>query len=749
MSEYANDFYDAVNRKWLADPSNSIPPEYSRWGSFEKLHDESLKNQITLVEELNAKIQQDDHNASITDSDRKIVSIWAASNTRFKSWEDGTATCVPIFEELRKMYDMLKSFSIESIASYLHYSQVSGIPNVFDFDKESDFENTENVVLDLKACGMSLPSRDYYLDPKFEDKRALFVAHLSNVRNLINGVPDDENYDDEYYLSETFAQDVLSFETDIAKLSMTPTQSRQYTEYYTSTTLTDLIQNPNSLRSLKDKEDNYEDGDKTFELDATTLDKGTAFWSTIYSLFNFRSVLDANRRKFYTDPDTKEIRKDAPGAEQLYCYDGDSIRRMLSLILDPSNFTRYRAFLEYSIIKSYKAFTTKALDDEFFDFYSKKMTGVVSQKPNNKRSIDLINAFASDLMGQVYVAKFFPPSNKTAIRGLITRVIESMRRSIQSNDWFEDQTKAKALEKLSMFSVKVGYPDVLKDYSDLDIEFGDSLYVINKKVNAWCLQHEFFDRINAPKDKDEWLMAPQVINAYFHPLHNEIVFPAAILQPPFFHMAERTIDFDYLDTDSDDVDVNQDQSTINTDLLVYAANCGGICAVIAHEITHGYDDQGRKFDGKGNNVDWWTAKDADIFESKSNLMKMQASAYTVTINDQTYSQNADLTMGENLADLGGLSLGMSTLNTELETNGVAKGSAMAKFYHRVFFKSFANVWKQKIKTEHEIKLITTDPHAPAKFRANLVSNIDEFYDSFNIKEGDRMFVQKSDRLVMW
>lgn len=739
-TSYARDFYEAVNCKWLADPLNSIPPEYSRWGSFEKLHDESLKNQITLVEELNAKIQLDPSCASITDSDRKIAAIWAASNTRFKSWDDGTATCAPISEELHKMRSMLKEHSIHGIASYLHYTQVNGISNVFDFDKESDFENTENVVLDLKACGMSLPSRDYYLDPKFEDKRALFVSHLQNVRHIINTASGNENY-----IDDTFAQDVLSFETDIAKLSMTPTQSRQYTEYYTSTTLTDLIVNPNSLRSLKDKEDNYTDGDKTFELDAETLDKGADFWSMVYKLFNFRSVLEANRRKFYTDPATKEIRPDAPHIEQLYCYDGDAIRRMLSLVLDPSNFTRYRAFLEYSIIKSYKAFATKDLDDEFFDFYSTKMTGIVSQKPNNKRSIDLINAFASDLMGQVYVARFFPPSNKTAIRGLITRVIESMRRSIQSNDWFELTTKEKALEKLSMFSVKVGYPDVLKDYSDLDIQFGDSLYTINKKVSAWSLQHEFFDRINAPKDNNEWLMAPQVINAYFHPLHNEIVFPAAILQPPFFHMTESTIDFDYLDDDG----LDQDQSTINTDLLVYAANCGGICAVIAHEITHGYDDQGRKFDGKGNNVDWWTAKDADVFNAKSNLMKIQASAYTVTINDQVYNQNADLTMGENLADLGGLSLGMSTLNAELETNGVVKGSPMSKFYHRVFFKSFANIWKQKIKTEHEIKLITTDPHAPAKFRANLVSNIDEFYDSFNVKEGDRMFIQKSDRLVMW
>lgn len=749
---YRENFYLGVNGDWLADPKNDIPSEYSRWGGFIKLHDDSIKSQIKLVDEIIKKIEE---GKDVTDSERKIGAIWMASNARFKSWDENTATYEPIISELRNISILLKEFSPENLANYFHYTYTNGISNVFVFDKESDFNNTNNVVLDLKAEGMTLPSREYYLDDKFKEKRELYLQHLNNVKNIINrSLPEDSDL----RLGDNFAQDVLSFETDIAKLTMTSSQYRKFTEYYTDTTLTDLTTDSiNNLRYLEEKENNYEEADRKFRLNDAMLEKVKLFWNTVFEKFDFRRVLKENREKFYkntnanintninANTNTYEIKSDAPGVEQLYCYDGDSFRRTLNLILDESNFGRYLEYMKYSIISSNKAFTTKEMDDEFFDFFSRKMKGIEERPERDKININIINTFAGDLMGEVYVKKYFPSDKKDSIKNLINTIIETMGDSIKSNDWYEEVTKEKALTKLSMFNVKVGYPDVMKDYSDLLINPGDSIHEIYKKVELWAMKHEFYDRINAPKNKDEWLMCPQVVNAYFHPLHNEIVFPAAILQPPYFNTEQGDIDFEYLNEYSD----SKLEDTINMDLVLHAANCGGICAVIAHEITHGYDDNGRQFDGHGNQVDWWTERDADIFNEKAKIVKKQAASYSVTINGETYNQNPDLTIGENLADLGGLSIGLKALNKQLVKNNIQPNSLMMQFYHRVFFKSYANIWKQKTKPDTEIQLITTDSHAPTSFRANLVSNIDEFYDAFNVVEGDGMFLEKADRLVMW
>jgi putative endopeptidase len=737
--DYKNDFYRAVNKSWLEDPANTIPPEYPRWGGFIQLHDEGLKNQIGLVQELCNSLE--DNSEILNVSQRKIAAVWAASNRRFKSWDDKTANYAAILSELDHLDEVLSKFSIEGIADNLFYTQVNGFGNVFDFDKESDFANTENTVLDVKACGMSLPTRDYYLDEKFADKRELYLGHLNNVMTLVNGAGGN--------LSETFADDVLSFETNVAVLTMSPDQERRYVDYYTDTTLSSLQdERINELNYLSEKEVHYDEADRNYRMSVEEIGRASHFLERVYEKFDFRQRLEDNRRTHYSSADGT-IRSDAPGAEQVYVWDGDSFRRMLRLVLEESNFRQYRAFLQYKLISANKAFTTQEMDEEFFDFYSRKLSGTEEQQPRDKRSINVINAFCGELMGQVYVQKYFPPDHKEMILDLIKGVRKSMRDAIEQNDWLQGPTKAKAQEKLELFGVKVGYPDVWKDYSDLNIESGDSMFEVSKKVKEWALCHEFYNKLNAPRNHDEWEMMPQTVNAYFHPLRNEIVFPAAILQTPFFATDVDSLDFDF----SEETNVAE----LEPELILYAANCGGIAAVIAHEITHGYDDKGKDFDGNGTKVDWWTEADSAMFKEKSERMRAQVVKYsfdqTETDEDgndttKTHTMNPDLTMGENLADLGGLSLGLRTLNTRLKEEE-DYDPLIATLYHRIFFRSFANIWRQNITDAYRAKLINLDPHAPTEFRANLVSNIDEFYFAFNVCEGDGMYLAPKERLNMW
>jgi predicted metalloendopeptidase len=735
-----DNFYLGINEKWLNDPQNAIPPEYPRWGGFIQLHDEGLKNQIGLAKELSQSLENGDEN--ISTSQRKIAAVWAASNSRFQSWDNKSANYSPILKELVHLDEVMPVYSIENVATYMHYSEVNGFGNVLDFNKGEDFANTENTVLDLSACGKTLPSRDYYLDEKFSDKRAMYLDHLNNVKLLIN--------DAGWNLEDSFANDVLSFETDIAKISMSPDQSRKFTEYYTDTTLSALCDKRiNELNYLVEKEEHYDENDKNYLLSDAEIQNTSAFFEMLYNKFEFRRILLENRSTHYTYE--RKIKPDAPGVEQMYVYDGDAIRRTLRLILnnDNDNFRRYKAFLQYKLISANKAFTTKELDDEFFDFHSRKMNGTQEQQSRDKRSINVINAYCGELMGQVYVEKFFPISHKDMIVELISGVRQSMGEAINENDWLKLDTKKKAIEKLDLFGVKVGYPDVWKDYSDLNIENGDTMYDVSKKMKVWAIKHEFFDKLNSPRDHEEWGMTPQTVNAYFHSLHNEIVFPAAILQKPFFTTNVDEIDFDYSEERSF-------LAKIDPNVSMYATNCGSIVAVIAHEITHGYDDNGKQFDGKGTKVNWWTNEDTVMFKEKTHLMINQASKYSFDIvSDKdgesvknTYTLNGELTMGENLADLGGLSLGLRTLNTELERRGIVAPDEI-RTYHRIFFKSFANIWRTNTKDAFRIKQISFDPHAPPDFRGNLVSNIGAFYDAFDVKEGDGMYLKPEERLNMW
>jgi len=720
------DFYLHVNKKWLEDAENTIPSEYSSWGGFVKLHDEGLKKQIAMVKELKTKETK-------TEEEVKINAIWQASIELFDRWENGGGD----YHSIKCEMDILDSFfkpetpvaddeDIVNRLQYLHYSKMNGIRNVLDFDKGSDLTNANNVLLDISTCGLSLPDRDYYTEEKFASKRDMFRTHLENIVRLIGS---------DCSLDENFVENVLSFELELAKYTMKSDQRRRYDEYYTNTTLDKLYTEINDLRSLAAKEQNYDETERGFKMSPEQIQLTGKLLEKLYETFDIKNTLRINHAKNFGENDDT-----APHVESITAFDGDGFRRVLTMILKPENLPKYRAFLQYKIVTACKKFCTRDLDEEFFDFYFRKLNGQEEQKPIDKRAIANVELYGGEMLGKLFVARYFPEEYKADVEHKIHQILETMKKSIEVNDWLTPATKEKAKEKLIKFRLKIGYPDKWKDYSEFNIKEGDSLYEISKEAVRWKLKVNFYEKVNSILDRTEWLMTPQTVNAYFMPTQNEIVFPAAILQPPFYHQSKDTIDFD----------IEQEVNMAPNFDAVASANFGGILAVIAHEITHGYDDKGRKFNGDGNLDDWWTQEDTQLFTSKADIMGKQAETYVyvdVEDDNKEYTLNPQLTMGENLADLGGLGLSLGALMIQLEKEGA--DPEMIRASQRVLFKSFANIWKQNSKKEYKIRCITSDPHSPCDFRANLVKNMNEFYEAFEIKEGDKMYLAPEERVRMW
>lgn len=718
----AVDFYQYVNNAWLTNPANQIPADYSSWGGFTKLYDDGLNNQIDIVKSL--------ENSSTSEEESKISAIWKASENRFNSWKEKTCNCDPIINEFNILdshffdYINKENSYIACLVNYFYYTQINGIGNIMDFDTGSDLKNVNNVVLDFSVGGLSLPSREYYKSPDFADKMLLFKQHLTNVKQLL------EKY---VSLDANFVENVIEFENKIADYSMTPDQAREYDKYYTNTTIHDFSKEINNLNSLPRKQENYAEDNRDFKLDDRSISAVDDLWAKICFLLKFEKTLTENFEKNFAN------KENPPNKHQITVFDGDAIRRCMNLIIDENNFNKYKSYMQYQIIQSFHGFCIKELDDEFFDFYSRKLGGQQEPKPEIKRSIGIVNSYAGEMMGKLFVKEYFPEKSKQNMQKLVDNVLNIMDESLKTNDWLTNETKSKGINKLKTFTSKIGYPDIWKDYSDFDIQIGDSLYEISKKAKKWSLRVNFFDKINSVLDRDEWRMTPQTVNAYFMPTQNEIVFPAAILQPPFFHSSKDTIDFD----------ISDELLMVENLDVVTPTNYGGIGAVIAHEITHGYDDKGRKFDADGNLNDWWCEEDGELFKKKTEIMVNSVSRYIYRDEEdgKEHKMNAELTMGENLADIGGLSLSMKALLKHL--SNINSDDITVKASLRVFFKSWANVWKQNIKKDKRIMLLNVDPHAPTDFRGNLVQHIDQFYDVFDIKETDNMYLKPEDRMKMW
>lgn len=382
-----------------------------------------------------------------------------------------------------------------------------------------------------------------------------------------------------------------------------------------------------------------------------------------------------------------------------------------------------RELKDYYLWK-YVAQAAPTLSDAFTDAsfeFSKVMSGVQEQRPRWKRALGATESALGEAVGQLYVEKYFPESSKQYMLGLVENLREALGEHITNLEWMTDSTKAQALNKLNAFTVKIGYPDKWKDYSSMEIDPALSYYENMHNVSMWH-QRDLYSKWGKPVDKTEWGMTPQTVNAYYNPMANEIVFPAAILQAPFF------------DPEASD-----------------AENYGGIGVVIGHEMTHGFDDQGRNFDAQGNMTDWWTAEDAKAFEEKTKGLIAQFDEVEVLPG---LHANGQYTLGENIADQGGLRVAMTAFLNSQKKKGVDVNSEEAKIDGytpaQVFYMNYANLWANNIR-EAEIRSLTTgDVHSLGRNRVNVtLRNIAPFFEAFSIKEGDPMYRPESERVVIW
>ena len=389
--------------------------------------------------------------------------------------------------------------------------------------------------------------------------------------------------------------------------------------------------------------------------------------------------------------------------------------KALNRILAKTNPRILRHYLQAQLLSGACGYISDDFTDASFDFFSAQMSGIKEQKPRWKRAMQAPNSILGEAVGEMYVAKYFPEKDKQKMLQIVKNIQKGLSEHVASLDWMSEQTKARAQEKLSSFIIKIGYPDKWKDYSTLEIDAQKSYYQNLREASLWSMRDNL-SKLGRPVDKTEWGMTPQTVNAYYNPTTNEICFPAGILQPPFFN------------PNADD-----------------AVNYGAIGVVISHEMTHGFDDQGRLFDKDGNLNNWWTEEDAASFKAKADKLVAQFDA--VQIQDGLYA-NGSATLGENIADQGGLRIAFTAMKNSFggkEPKPIDGFTAEQRFYL-----AYAILWGQNITPQECARLTLLDVHSLGRNRVNVsLRNLQYFFDAFDIKEGDKMFRPEEERVVIW
>jgi putative endopeptidase len=531
--------------------------------------------------------------------------------------------------------------------------QTYGTSPVFSFYVYQDLKNSSQYISYCDQGGLTLPDRDYYTNA---DPRSQNIRkeYVAHVERMFKLMGDDEA------TAKKNAQTVMSMETRLAKASMTRVELRDpYASY-----------------------------------NKKTLAEASAAASNI------------NWKKHFDDLGAKNVNDFIMGQPKFFA----EVNKMLTDV----SIEDWKIYLRWQLVSSYASELNDAFVQENFAFNGKVLNGTKELKPRWKRVLANVENGLGEALGQVYVEKYFSEDAKKRCLDMVNNMQGVYRERIQKLDWMSDSTKQQAVAKLDVFIKKIGYPDKFKDYSKLDIN-RDS-YVMNCIHGNQFAYNEMVNKLGKPIDKTEWGMTPQTINAYYNPTINEIVFPAAILQFPFF------------DPSVDD-----------------AVNYGGIGAVIGHEMTHGFDDQGAQFDKDGNLKNWWSEEDAKRFKEKTTMVVDQYNAYTVL---DTVHVNGELTQGENIADLGGLAIAYEAFKRTEQGKSEEKIDGFTP--DQRFFLGWAQVWRQNIRNENLMQRIMTDPHSPGIYRANgPLTNMPEFYAAFGVKEGDKMWKPEAQRAKVW
>ncbi len=638
------DFFTYADGGWVK--RTVIPPEYSRWGSFNQ-----------LIERNNDALHAVAEKAAATKIDPRLApDVEKVGNYYTSGMDEKTveaAGAKPLADEFKSIAAIKDRNDLLKEIAHLHGI---GVDVLFGFGSGADDKNSTREIAQAVQGGLGMPDRDYYTktDEASKKLRDEYVAHVAKMLTLLGDA--SASATDE-------AKKILALETKLAEASRTRVE-------------------------LRDPQKNY---NKIPMSQLQGLTPGWN-WSDYFKNLDVHEPADINvhQPEFLKTADT--VFKETP--------------------LDD-----WKAYLRWHLIDATADQLSKAFVDEDFHFNGTIMHGTKKIKPRWKRVIASTDGSVGQALGKLYVAYDFPPQAKARALELVNNVRDALRDRIKTLDWMDEPTKQEALKKLAAMQVKIGYPSKWIDYSMLEIDRGP--FVLNAVRAAKFAVTRDFNKIGQPVDPTDWGMTPPTVNAYYNPTRNEIVFPAGILQPPFFY------------ANADD-----------------AVNYGGIGAVIGHEMTHGFDDEGRQYDAAGNLRDWWTPKSAAEFKKRAQKVVDQYNAYEPLPGLHI---NGKLTQGENIADLGGLKLAYAALQKALDKNPQERDKKINGFTEdQRFFLSFATIWKSKQRDE-DLKLrLNTDPHSPARYRVDgPLSNLPEFQKAFNIPDGAAMVRAADKRVNIW
>ncbi|KRB54875.1 M13 family metallopeptidase [Flavobacterium sp. Root186] len=613
-------------------------------------------------------------NELIKKTDKDVMSILkdASKNPKYKSDTDqgkavnlfltvldtvgrNKAGITPLKTYLKKI-DAIKN--VADLQKFLVEMEPEGGSGFFGIYIGADEKNSSKNSVSLAVSQLGLPDKDYYTseDKDSKEKRAKYELHVARMLQFIGESPEK---------AKQSAAEILAFETELSKPRLDRVESRDSRLQYNPMTVAELQKLTPAI-----KWDAYFAGIGLAKLDTVVV------------------------------------------IEPKYM-------KALQTVFTENKVAQWKEYLKWDLLNSSSTKLSTDIETANFDFYSKTLRGAVKQLPREEKALQVVNRGIGEALGKLYVEKVFPAEAKTKALDMIHNVITAYQNRINNLSWMSKDTKAKAIEKLNKITIKVGYPDKWKDYSALQIKNvtdGGSYFENSKSLAIWNFK-KGIAKLSKPVDKTEWGMSPQTVNAYYNPSYNEIVFPAAILQPPFYNY-------------------QADE----------AVNYGGIGAVIGHEISHGFDDSGARYNAEGNLVDWWTPQDLEQFTKLGSELADQYSALEPLPGIHV---DGKFTLGENIGDLGGINAAYDGLQLYLKAHG-NPGLIDGFTPEQRFFISWATVWRTKSRDEAIKNQVKTDPHSPGMYRAYVpIQNVDAFYEAFSIKNGDKMFVSPEKRVKIW
>jgi predicted metalloendopeptidase len=639
-----DDFFQYANGAWIK--RTEIPPEYTRWGSFNEL----IEHNNDALHDIAEKAQNTKVDPRMAPETEKVGDFYASG------MDEQTIESLrtkPLDAEFKAIEAINDRASLLKQIAHLHSM---GINVLFDFGAQPDAKDSTHELAQAAQGGLGLPDRDYYTktDDASKKLRDQYVDHVAKTLTLL-GDPPAKASDD--------ARKILVLETKLAEASRTRVQLR------------DPIKNYNKM-PVKQLQDLTPDWN----------------WNDYFKALDLLAPQNVNVHQPEFFKTAGQVFKDAPMDD-------------------------WKAYLRWHLINAAAPDLSKDFVDEDFNFRERILRGAQQIKPRWKRVIESEDEAVGQALGKLYVAFNFPPEAKARALELVNNLKEALADRIKTLEWMDQPTKEQALKKLAAMQVKIGYPNKWLDYSLLKIDRGP--YVLNEMRASQFENNRELNKIGKPVDPTEWGMTPPTVNAYYNPNRNEIVFPAGILQPPFFY------------ANADD-----------------AVNYGGIGAVIGHEMTHGFDDQGRQFDADGNLRDWWSPKSAAEFKKRSQAVVNQYNEYEPL---PSLHVNGELTQGENIADIGGVKLAYAALQKALDKNPQARDQKIDGFTpEQRFFLSFAAIWRSKIRDEDQKLRLNTDPHSPAQYRVNgPLSDLPDFAKAFNAPDGSPMVRPADKRVNIW